>query len=240
LEAALYPEMARLEECHWWWLARRQILTRMLARLNLPPDAEILEAGCGTGGNLAMLSRFGALYGMELDDSARQISISRGFGQIQSGRLPDQVPFGDRQFDLVLLLDVLEHLDDDLGALKALRKRLKPGGQLLVTVPAFKFLWSHHDTSHHHKRRYRRKQLRGTVEEAGFKVNFVSYFNTVLFPLIASIRLMKKSVGGGDDLKVPSTPVNRTLQALFASERHFLGPLRFPFGVSLILTAQRV
>jgi len=240
VEAALYPEMARNEEVHWWWLARRQILTRMLQRLSLPKDAAILEAGCGTGGNLEMLSHFGSLYGMELDDSARAISISRGFGKIESGRMPDEIPFHGKQFDLILLLDVLEHLDDDSGSLKGLYQRLKPGGWLLVTVPAFPFLWSQHDAAHHHKRRYRRKQLRATVEQAGYEIRYCSYFNCVLFPLITSIRVWKNTFGGSDDLAVPSSPVNRTLQALFASERHVIGKMRLPFGVSLILTAQRV
>jgi SAM-dependent methyltransferase len=250
VDAHLYPEMAKLEEYHWWWLARRTLLKRFLKRFPKPSSAQqeisILEAGCGTGGNLKMLSQFGEVYGMELDDVARSIAINRQIGEIRAGRLPDQIPFGEKTFDWVVLLDVLEHLDDDKGALKALFERVKPGGHLLLTVPAYMFLWSEHDQSHQHKRRYVKNQLRQRVEEAGFQIQFLSYYNTLLFPLIAAIRIFKnriKKTGEacekGDDTKAPNAIVNRILQSVFASERFFLGPMSFPFGVSLIVTAKR-
>ena len=151
--------MVRLEECHWWWLSRRAIVESIIRKLALPAGIDILEAGCGTGGNLAMLSQFGNVYGMELDDVARDYAVQRKIGTVEPGKLPDPIPFPGRTFDLIVLMDVLEHLEDDSGCLKALRKRLKPGGSIVISVPALKMLWSPHDDSHHHFRRYTRGWL---------------------------------------------------------------------------------
>jgi SAM-dependent methyltransferase len=239
MEQHLFPEMARLEESHWWWLGRRQIVASVLSGMNLPAGAEIFEPGCGTGGNLAMLARFGKVFAMEMDDSARAIANSRGVARVEPGRIPDQLPFGSTSFDAIVLMDVLEHLDDDTAALNALYARLKPGGRLLLTVPAFKFLWSAHDASHHHKRRYVKEELTRLVRVAGFEVVLASYFNFFLFPIIAGVRLIKNKIGGRDDLAVPFQPLNHGLEGLFASERWFLRSVGFPFGVSLIVVAKR-
>lgn len=240
MDQELFHEMARVEEHHWWFSGRRKIVESVIDSLHLPPDADIFEAGCGTGGNLEMLARHGRLYGAELDDTARQYAIQRGIGTIEPGRLPDQIPFAPRQFDLVVLTDVLEHIDDDSGSLRALYARLKPGGRLLITVPAFPFMWSHHDETHHHKRRYRRQNLVDVVSGAGFSVNFVSYYNVLLFPIVAGVRVLRKSAkNGSEQLTTPPEIFNRLLGALFSSERHVLGHVSLPFGVSLILLAQR-
>jgi SAM-dependent methyltransferase len=240
MDPKLYPQMAALEDVHWWFVARRMILNQVIAKLALPNNAEIFEAGCGTGGNLDLLSSHGRVYAMELDDVARNFASVRELATIQSGRLPNTIPFADRRFDLIVLLDVLEHLDDDAASLQALRSRLKPDGWLLITVPAYSFLWSQHDVVHHHKRRYVMRSLRRVVKRSGYDVRYASYFNTVLFPLVAGIRLLQKLFGGGkgDDLTMPSKLANRVLTALFASERHAIGRFSLPFGVSLLLLAQ--
>ena len=149
MDADIFPKMARLEERHWWWLGRRAIARALFASMKLPPRAEIFEAGCGTGGNLALLAEFGRVRAMELDDSARAFALARGPLEIESGKLPGPIPFGEDKFDLIVLMDVLEHLEFDRESLAALRARCKPGGKLYVTVPAFPFLWSHHDETHH-------------------------------------------------------------------------------------------
>lgn len=240
MEATIYREMSDLENHHWWFLGRRRILGRVLDSLQLPPDARVLEAGCGTGGNLALLARYGRLAAFELDDEARSLANARGIVEVQPGRLPDEMPF-DEPFDLIVLPDVLEHVEDDNGALRALAERLAPGGRLLLTVPAFDFLWSHHDVVHHHFRRYTRGRLVPQVERAGLRVAYAGYFNTFLFPVVCFARWVNRVLGRreGSDFSVPAPWVNGCLKNVFAAERWLVPRWRLPFGVSLLIIAER-
>ncbi len=141
--------MNQLEREHWWFTARRQILDRLLCYADLPVGALILEAGSGTGGNLAMLQRYGKVHAMELDESARELARSKNLDVlIEPGRLPGEIPYGDQLFDAIVMFDVLEHIDEDQATLEAIMARLKPGGRLVLTVPAFSSLWSNHDVIH--------------------------------------------------------------------------------------------
>ncbi len=140
------------------------------------------------------------------------------------------------------MTDVLEHLDDPSGALVALRQRLNSGGWLLVTVPALNWLWSAHDFSHHHRRRYRAEELASLIREAGFETVYLSYYNFFLFPFVAVARLVRRraaSPDGTHDLDVPIEPFNRLLYLVFSSERFILGKLSFPIGISLIALGRR-
>ncbi|HTY55038.1 MAG TPA: class I SAM-dependent methyltransferase [Candidatus Binataceae bacterium] len=241
MDREIYIRMAEVEDDHWWFSGRRIILDSMLARTDLPKDAAILEAGCGTGGNLRMLSRRGSVCAMELDQQACEFARSRAVADVARGKLPDQIPFGNRNFDVVLLIDVLEHLDDDGAALGALRERIKPGGILLATVPAFQLLWSPHDVAHHHRRRYRAGQLREVVSEAGFDILYLSYYNTMLFAPILAARVAQRLTGRHPEdhgLKLPPRPVNWALRQTFAAERLLLRRVSFPVGVSLIVLAR--
>lgn len=242
MEPSIYTLMASLEANHWWFAARRAIAENIIRKLRLPTDARILDAGCGTGGNLAMLSRYGQVHAMELDDQARQMANAKGFAQVLSGRLPDKVPYQQEQFDLIALLDVLEHVEDDRNTLKALGSLLKPGGYLLISVPAFPFLWSTHDKVHHHKRRYLLGELKSKLENAGLEITYASYFNTILFPLIFGARQLDKlrtNKRESGDLTMPHPLINRLLFALFSSERFVLGRWPLPFGVSAMAIARK-
>jgi SAM-dependent methyltransferase len=241
MEPKQYLRMAAFEDVYWWNVARRIILDKVIAELALPDNAEIFEAGCGTGGNLAMLGRHGRVYAMELDEVARSFANDRRLAEIQLGHLPNHIPFAGQSFDLIVLLDVLEHLDEDAASLRALHSRLTPDGWLLITVPAYPFLWSQHDVALHHKRRYLMSSLRRVVSSAGYTVRYVSYFNSLLFPLIAGVRLLQRLFGGGQKANstMPPKRLNQLLTGLFASERHVIGRFSFPFGVSLLLLAQK-
>jgi SAM-dependent methyltransferase len=244
MEKDFYLQYASVEDKHWWFVARRQIIEKVIFRLNLPKNAQILEAGCGTGGNLQMLSRHGQVSAMELEEIACQLANQRQVTQVKRGSLPDRIPFS-LEYDLILILDVIEHLDDDFSALKALYYKLKPGGYLLITVPAYQFLWSEHDDINHHKRRYRLKGLKQRVKKAGYEVNYGSYFNTFLFPVVAIVRVLTKLLPKrnknqiSSDLVVPSQPVNQILKWLFASEGYLINKFSLPFGVSVLLLARK-
>ncbi|MEH1970870.1 class I SAM-dependent methyltransferase [Nostoc sp.] len=240
MDFQMYQQMMEVEDKHWWFVARRSIIEEVIRKLNLPADAEIFEAGCGTGGNLAMLSRHGQVYAMELNEAARSFASDLQLGKIQPGFLPNDIPFADKKFDLIVLLDVLEHVEEDTASLQALSAKLKPSGWLLITVPAYPWLWSKHDDLLHHKRRYMLHNLRQIVGDTGYHVHFVSYFNFVLFPLIAGVRLVQGLFNkGGNEQSMPPKLVNQMLTFLFGIERYLIGRLFLPFGVSLLLLAQR-
>jgi SAM-dependent methyltransferase len=241
MDPQVYDRMAAVEDAHWWFVARRRILSKVLRReVALPTGARLLEAGCGTGGNLAMLSGFGEVCAFEPEPEARRRAVSKTGIEVRNGHLPERVPFEDGSFDLVAALDVLEHLQDDLGSLRALRRKLRPGGWILLTVPAFPFLWSRHDDTHHHQRRYRRDGLLQVIAQAGLIPVKVTYFNSLLFPAIVGVRVAKTLLGleGADDDALPPPLLNRLLETVFASERHLIGRAGLPVGVSLLAIAQ--
>ena len=241
MERAVFDRMAELDQDHWWFIARRRTLKRLIERVVRPPQkAKILEVGCGTGHNLAMLKGFGSLEASELDRCARAVANKRLPGKVKSAKLPDLSMFKRNGYDLIALLDVLEHVPDDLASLRAIHMRLKPGGALLMTVPANPWMWSAHDAAHHHFRRYTKKQLEELFLRSGLEVHLLSYFNTLLFPLVASARVVGKLTRkeSADD-SLPSGPVNWALEKIFGLERHIIGRLPMPFGVSLVAVVRR-
>jgi len=230
--------MRAIEHQHWWFRARRTILTDQLARLKLPADAKILEVGCGTGGNLGMLSKFGQVVAIEPDEESRRYASESTGVTVLGGMLPDGLPAFDQKFDLIAALDVIEHLDQDGASLQALRQLLTPNGVLFTTVPAHPWMWSHHDELHHHKRRYTRDEYVALLERAGFDLDRVSFFNSVLYPMIVLARAARLSERSGKaDDALPSRPVNAMLERAFASERFALRHTNLPFGVSLLAVA---
>lgn len=243
MNPAAYLEMAETESVHWWYSGRRSILWSIIANLNLSPKSEILEVGCGTGGNLEMLANFGTVSAFEMDENAQAIACKKtdNHYDIKTGYLPNQIPFTNRQFDLILMSDVLEHIEQDVEALRSIKKLLKKNGRIILTVPAYQWLYGKHDKFLHHQRRYSAKQLLKAIESSGFVSEKLSYFNTILFPLAVMVRFMDKfgdsqtATGTG----VPATFINRALMVLFSAERYFLGKIDFPFGVSLLCVLRK-
>jgi SAM-dependent methyltransferase len=237
MERSAYAEMAAIDEGHWWYRARRRIVSEMITRYVQPPkDAQIAEIGCGTGSNLPVLEKFGTLTAVEPDSEARAWAAKRSSATIIEGRLPGGLPLENASLDLAVMLDVLEHVDDDVGALKAVATKLKPGARFLLTVPAMPMLWSPHDEEHHHKRRYTASSLRAVMDAAGLKIEMMSYFNTLLFPMIAGVRWMKNLTGSKEvDTGLPAPWLNKALEGIFAFERGMIGRLPMPVGVSLVV-----
>lgn len=235
MERIVYDRMAELDEQHWWYRARRDILSDLIGRkIALPADARILEIGCGTGHNLAMLGAFGRVDAIEVDGAARDIASRRLGRAVMNAPLPALTGVEDGAYDLVAILDVLEHVEEDRAALEGMARKLKPGGRILVTVPAHPWMWSAHDVVNHHKRRYTRGTLKAVVGEAGLKLEMLSWFNSLLFPLAAGARVAGRLTGKEDsDDKLPPRPVNALFEKIFGLERYALGRLPFPPGVSL-------
>jgi SAM-dependent methyltransferase len=244
MERELYQQMAASEDKHWWFAARRSMVRALLSKTARLADANLLDAGCGTGGNLAMLSEFGNVYGFEYDDEARGHAAKRGIGTIAAGRLPDGIPFDDKLFDGILLTDVLEHIDDDDATLATLSTRLKQGGWLVITVPAFSFLWTRHDVQNHHKRRYRKAELESKLKQAGFDLTYSGYCFMTIFPLaLLSAWFEKLGIAGLREtgLKQPRPLINMTLRIIASLDAAFIRlGLRLPFGVSCIVLAKKI
>ena len=240
MDPLVYQRMASHEDAHWWFVARRKIIARLIqVFVKKEADLNILEVGCGTGGNLGMLKQFGAVTATECDETARAMASRKAGIDIRDGRLPELDDVPETDFDLVVLLDVLEHVEDDLGALKGLASRHGKDGRLLVTVPAHPWLWSAHDVTHHHFRRYTAKTLRKVAEDAGYKVEAIGYYNSLLFPLVIMVRFLKKLLGHDTaDDAMPGKVVNGILQNIFALERHVVGRIPLPSGLSLYMIAE--
>jgi SAM-dependent methyltransferase len=240
MERVVYQQMAELDERHWWYRARRQVLAELIRREAPPPaDAKILEIGCGTGHNLAMLAEFGHVEGLELDDEARAISERRLGRSVMSAPLPELAGVPEHYYDLVGAFDVIEHIDDDAAALASIASRLARGGKFVMAVPAHQWMWSAHDVVNHHKRRYSRRSLKRLIEASPMKLIKIGYFNSLLFPLAVAERAASKLRGKeGADVKLPPAPLNMAFERIFAAERYLVGRLPFPPGLSLFAVAE--
>lgn len=228
----------RAEDRHWWYRGRRNVIERVIADLRLPARARILDAGCGSGRNMVELARHGTVTGVELSDTSIDLARARGAGEVIAGSVLEMPLDGD-SFDLSVCLDVIEHLEDDLGALRELRRVLAPGGSLLVTVPAYQWLWSGHDEVNHHHRRYTRRSLQRVAEQAGWDQMRTTYFNSLLLPAAIVLRVLdrfsRKTTESSLDLWVPPEPLNWLLERPLTLEAGLIGRGgRIPAGLSLL------
>ena len=242
MERVVYRQMAELDQRHWWYRARRKVLADLIRREAAPAaGARVLEIGCGTGHNLDMLGEFGTVEAVELDEEARAIAEQRLGREVMSAPLPELAGIAERQYDLIAALDVIEHIDDDRAAVAAIAAKLKRGGKFVITVPAHQWMWSAHDVVNHHKRRYSKAALRRLIHASPLRLEKLGYFNSLLFPLAAAERLVSKARGKDSaDLELPSAPLNAALEAVFAAERHLVGRLPLPPGLSLFAVASAI
>lgn len=227
-----------VEDVHWWYRGRRRVLTETLRSMALPPNSRILDAGCGSGRNMVELAHFGTVTGLELAPASIEAARARGVGDVVGGSL-DAMPFEDSSFDLAGCFDVLEHLEDDRASLQELRRVIRPGGRLLLTVPAYPWLWSHHDVVNHHFRRYTRRSLLAVTSQAGWFPERMTSFNSLLLPAAVAHRLLERvrHLSGGPSGDLESTPpaLNKLLQRPLHLEAQLIRRgRRIPVGLSLL------
>jgi SAM-dependent methyltransferase len=234
-----------IEDDHWWYSGRRRVIDQVLRGLDLPGDTEILDAGCGSGRNMVELARLGTVTGLELADASVAKARSRGVGRVVQGTL-EAMPFDDDSFDLAVSFDVIEHLDNDRAALRELRRVVRPGGRLVVTVPAYQSLWSEHDVVNHHRRRYIRPTLEIAARSAGWSTDATTHFNGLLLPAAvahrALLRLRARGAAGApdaatavSDLERTPAALNRLLELPLRLESRLIGAgRRIPAGLSLL------
>jgi SAM-dependent methyltransferase len=239
MERVVYDQMAALDQRHWWYRARREVLAALIRRRARPPaGAKILEIGCGTGHNLAMLAEFGEVDALELDAAARKVAEERLGKPVMDSPLPKLKGVPEKHYDLIGAFDVIEHIRDDHVAMLSIAKRLKPGGKLVMTVPAHQWMWSAHDVVNHHVRRYSHGRLQHLIANTPLRLEAIGYFNSLLFPVAVAERMVSKVRGKDEaDLKLPSAPLNKALEKAFALERHAVGRVPLPPGLSLFAVA---
>ncbi len=232
-----------VDDRHWWYRGRRRIIRAELDRLALAPRARVLDAGCGSGRTLLELVDYGEVSGVELDDDAAELARGRGVADVVVGRL-EQLPWPPDSFDLITCLDVLEHTPDDRVTLKELRRVCRPGGFLLLTVPAYAALWSLHDEANHHYRRYSRRMLRDAATESDWAVVRTSSFNSLLLAPAAVVRLAQRRLGPHNgytnDLELGPRWLNDALEQPLRLEASWLGRGRtLPAGLSLLAVLRK-
>lgn len=247
MERAVYAAMLRQQDRHWWYRGRRAVLRALIQRHGGLPEAgvRILEAGCGPGGNLAMLGAFGPVDAFDADPwSVEQAQMRYASARLMPGSLPDGLPAElAGPYDLIAALDVIEHLDQPVAALKTLAARLGPEARLLVTVPAYPWMFSAHDRAHHHRRRYTAGLLRQHLAEAGLEPMHLTHFNAVLLLpalLVRGLQRVFPSLEGDDERHGSTGWINAGLARLFAAEAPIAARLGLPVGLSIGCVARRI
>ena len=237
-----YPILFRVEQSHWWHIGRRRILAGFvedICRQVHDRRARILDVGCGTGANLLMLAKYGDAEGVDLSEDALAFCRERGLENVKLGAA-EKLPYEDGTFDLVTALDVVEHLDDDLGGLSEMRRVLRPGGRVLLFVPTFMFLWGLQDDVSNHRRRYRMPELRRVLEQAGFEVERATYANITFFlPILLARKLMRVTgIKAESENNINVSALNGLLGGMLAAESVVLKYMNIPFGVSGLCVAR--
>lgn len=241
------------EDNHWWFNSRTRALNTVIQPL-LPkkPDLRLLDVGCGAGNMIHHLSQYGQVKGLEIDPRPVKMARQRGY-DVDLFDVTDTMPFGDATFDAITALDVIEHNEDDMAILADSYRVLKPGGHIIITVPAFMFLWTHNDDLNAHVRRYTAGELQDKLTKTGFRVQRVTYNNFFIFPLAATLLMLRRSTGAKPDLashhvdneeyqvemEPTSPPVNAVLTTVGKVEAGLMRHVNLPVGTSLIAVGQK-
>ena len=230
-----FDRIRALEDVHWWYKGRRHLLERLKETLKLR-NAIILDAGCGTGFAGRTLAECGAVIGLDASRFAFDESAS---AEINCLALIDKAPFSDNTFDLVVAMDLIEHLDDDQTALNEMYRVCKDGGHLFITAPAYKRMWSAHDESLEHKRRYSLKEIICKIRKSGFEIEKSSHFVSTVFPAAFIYRMIRRKSSASSDLAPVAKPINAVLASIMKVEASIAWKVGLPFGMTAFVLGRK-
>ncbi len=244
MQEIVYHENYRLEKTYWWFIARNAILLNIIREIcKFDKSSNILDAGCGTGAFAEKLSSISNVICLDTSEIALSYCHLRGLTNTHQCKLSEYQK-GEKRIDGITLLDVVEHIEDDYGVLKDAYDILDDKGYVIITVPAYQWLWCRHDEIHMHYRRYNKSQIATAVKSSGFKITYSSYFNTLLFLPAVAKRFLDKITGLDKTNKNPIEPVpdflNKLFTKIFMMEKYFLPSMKFPFGLSILVIAQKI
>ena len=243
MDFSFYKKYFEEEENHWWFRVRRNIIRLLIKEYKIPKTAKIFDFGCGSGYNVGFLQKLGFdASGADISAEAIEFGRSRGIRNLEVVNNSEIRP-PEGCFDLIMTLDVIEHIEDDLGAIRAIEGALRPGGRLIIAVPAYQWLWGVQDEVAHHFRRYTAKSLLAVLNRIpNLKIVRKTYFNTFLFLPIVAVRLLSKTLKTKEresDFEINSPIMNGLFYAIFNLETYFLKFMNFPFGVSILMVIQK-
>lgn len=243
MEQNAYTKMYKYEQTHWWFVARRAIIKSVIENnIDITSPIRILEIGSGTGGNHGLLSSFGQLTCIEPNKIAAQLSEKR-YGHKVINQCLENISIDQfkEPFDLIVLLDVVEHIAAPQETLEVINDLLSDKGKVLITTPAYQFLWGPHDIEHHHHRRYNKKNLILLLRSCGLSTQKISYFNSLLFPLVLFSRLVNKIFKRHvlKDSKMPPDVLNSGLKKIFSLEKYIINRFNIPFGCSILAICEQ-
>ena len=245
MEAVEYKKLEDFEKHYWWHKGKLSLITSLYSKyLKGKKDLNILEIGCGTGEVLTLLKNWGKITGMDFSQEAIEACKKKGFNNLYCediNILDLSKDYGE--FDLILALDVLEHIRDDVKTMKKVRKLLKPGGLFFVAVPAYKFLWSTHDEALHHLRRYHSLEINQKLKDSGFEILKSTHFVAALFFPIASVRLLNNFIRRRAYPKTHYLPlpqkINNILTKILEIESKIIKNIYLPIGTTLVVVARK-
>lgn len=243
MKEIVYHTNYQLEDNYWWFLARREIISKTIKKsLKIATDEYILDVGCGTCGMAEYLSKDFNVVAIDTSELALEYCKKRGVEHSFLSTL-DSFPKGQYNIKAITILDVIEHIEDDKSIVEQLYDSLPTGGYLIASVPAYQFLWSFHDEVHKHYRRYSLSNFKRLISNAGFQIQFATYFNSFLFPVALAKRFIDKlfSLEKKNEYAIEIVPksINTIFTKIFEFEKTFFPKVSFPFGLSILLIAKK-
>ncbi|MHB1457005.1 MAG: class I SAM-dependent methyltransferase [Armatimonadota bacterium] len=230
-----FDRIRALEDVHWWYKGRKHLLERLKETIKLR-NALILDAGCGTGFAGRLLAECGTVIGLDASRHAFDESVS---AEINCLALIDKTPFSDNTFDLVVGMDLIEHLDDDQSALNEMYRVCKEGGYLFITAPAYRWMWSAHDESLEHKQRYSLNEVISKIRKSGFDIEKSSYFVSTVFLAAFIYRMLRRKSAASSDLAPVAKPINTVLTSIMKTEASIAWRIGLPFGMTAFVLARK-